>query len=129
MVTEVMYKLWEPLHSNFLTSLKPIMCQTSTLFAQNPKSNETENDFSSVLELNLRCLDYHFEDFLVLLETLTPKPDLKANTEPWMTENDPLGEFQIDRYQPIVSILRKKFRRRSEVVAFYVKKYKRKMSQ
>ena len=59
---------------------------------------------------------------MVLLETLTPKPDIKANREPWMTENDTLGEFQIERYQPIVSIPRKKFRRRSEVVAFYVKK-------
>ena len=50
------------------------MCQTSTLFAQNPENVGTENDFSSVLGLNIRCLDYHFETFLVLLETLTPIP-------------------------------------------------------
>ena len=79
------------------------MCQTSTSFAQNSESIGTENDFSSVLVLIIRCLDYHFEDFLVLLETLTPKPYTMAITKTWMTENDPLEEFHIDGYQPIVS--------------------------
>ena len=46
--------------------------------------------------------------FRRLLETLTPKPDILALTEKWMTENDTLEEFQIDGYQPIVSNPRKK---------------------
>ena len=97
------------------------MCQTSTLFAQNPESGGTENDFSSVLGLNMRCLDYHFEDFLVLLETLTPELDIRAITETWMTENDPL-EFQFDGYQPIVSNPPKEFKRRSSGLLFIPKK-------
>ena len=97
------------------------MCQTSTLFAQNPEYVETRNDFSSVLGLNIRCLDYDFEDFLVLLEALTPKPDIMAITETWTTENDPLEEFQIDGYQPIVSNPREEFKRRPGGVAFYIK--------
>ena len=39
-------------------------------------------------------------------------------TETWMTENDPLEEFQIDGYQPVVSNSRKEFIRQSEGVAF-----------
>ena len=74
------------------------MFQTSTLFAQNSKSVGLENDVSSLLWLNVRCLDYHFEDFLVLRETLTSKPALMATTEPCMTENDPLQEVQINGY-------------------------------
>ena len=62
MVTEVIYKLWQRLHSNFRLSAKSIMCQTSTLLS-NLESVGTENDFSSVLGLNIGCLDYHFEDF------------------------------------------------------------------
>ena len=50
---------------------------------------------------------FDFEDLLVLIETLTLNPDIMAITESWMTENDPLEEFQIDGYQPIVSNPRK----------------------
>ena len=38
-----------------------------------------------------------------------------------MTENDPLEEFQIDGYQPIVSNPRKDFKRRTGGVAFCIK--------
>ena len=53
-----------------------------------------------------------FRRFLVLLETLASKPDIMAITEIWKTEIDPLEEFKIDGYQPIVSNPHKEYKRR-----------------
>ena len=45
-VTEMIYKSCSDYTQTFDKSVKSIMCQTSTLFAENPDSVGTENDFS-----------------------------------------------------------------------------------
>ena len=78
--------------------------------------------FSSVLGLNVQSLRFHHPELILLLETLSNKPEAIILTETWLTENDPLTKLNIDGYQPIESKPRKCMKRRSGGVAFYFKK-------
>ena len=87
----------------------------------NSCQNEAQH-YSSVLGLNIQSLRFHHPELVLLLETLSNKPEAIILTETWLTENDPLTKLNIDGYQPIESKPRKCMKRRSGGVAFYFKK-------
>ena len=47
-------------------------------------------------DAQLKCLDRHLNQYLVLLKTVTQRTDILSTTEFCMTENGPIEEFRND---------------------------------
>ena len=91
------------------------------------KNQDLAQPYRIILGLNIQCLRYHKDELTVLLETIDHKPDISSLTETWIAEEDSAEEYTLTDYQPIESVPRKNFKRRSGGVDFYVKnpiKYK-----
>ena len=80
----------------------------------------TENQLTkkpSLFGLNIRSLRFHIDELRIHLQDSDPSVILM--TETWLTENDPLKQFDLEGYQPIESKPRKTGIRGG--VAFYAK--------
>ena len=80
----------------------------------------TENQLTkkpSLFGLNIRSLRFHIDELRIHLQDSDPSVILL--TETWLTENDPLKQFDLEGYQPIESKPRKTGIRGG--VAFYAK--------
>ena len=67
-----------------------------------PKSlfhNETDRD--KIFFINIRSLRTHHDQLVYELNELEYKPIVICLCETWLTDNDPLGLYQIEGYQPV----------------------------
>ena len=67
-----------------------------------PKSlfhNETDRD--KIFFMNIRSLRTHHDQLVYELNELEFKPIVICLCETWLTDNDPLGLYQIEGYQPV----------------------------
>ena len=62
-------------------------------------NNETARD--KIFYLNIRSLRNHHDQLVYELSELEYKPIAICLCETWLTDNDPLGLYQIEGYQPV----------------------------
>ena len=62
-------------------------------------NNKTEGE--KVFFINIRSLRTHHDQLVYELNQLEYKPIAICVCETWLTDNDPLGLYQIDGYQPV----------------------------
>ena len=62
-------------------------------------SNETDRDRNFFM--NTRSLRAHHDQLVYELNELEYKPIVISLCETWLTDNDPLGLYQIEGYQPV----------------------------
>ena len=74
---------------------------------------------STILGLNIQSLRFHQPDLVLLLDTMTSKPDIILLTETGLTENDPIDKLNIKSYQPFESKPRTYSKRMSGGVGAY----------
>ena len=73
----------------------------------------------TILGLNIQSLRFHQPDLVLLLDTMTSKPDNLLLTETGLTENDPIDKLNIKSYQPSESKPRTYSKRMSGGVGAY----------
>ena len=62
-------------------------------------NNETDRD--KIFFMNIRSLRTHHDQLVYELNKLEYKPIAVCLCETWLTDNDPLGLYQIEGYQPV----------------------------
>ncbi len=82
------------------------------------QNQDWQTKYNTILVLNIRSISKHFDEFLVLLNTMNPKPAILALTETWLSNNLETNMYTIEGYHPIISKNRES---RGGGVAIYVR--------
>ena len=70
-----------------------------------------------ILGMNIRSLKLHLDEPNVMIKTLQ-KNQKNLLTETWIVENDDMGQYDLQGYQPFRSFARTECRRQSRAVVF-----------
>ena len=97
---------FHPISGKSISTLFTVFCRKSLLFQVRKKLLRDMTDQTTTQTaflLNVQSIRAHHDQLSVLIESFDNKPALIGLTETWLSDNDPIGIYNLEGYDNIVS--------------------------